>query len=212
MKVFLDVNDRVVTIPTNNGTIDLAWIQANREDLAATQEIASCPSELVRYEPMIMNVTTDNKNYHVKTSGDGSDISHYTLTDDLRCAKLAAEDIIDANTYKLIRGPQKLGFQWNGVYFSMSSWGQLNLIGLHLAGGAAGFPMDWSVHDLEGNYATYSIADATEAQNIYFTGLGRKKSIMVAGSAAKVAIEAAVDQAGIDAAVATDTRVYADYP
>jgi hypothetical protein len=212
MKVFLDANDKVVTIPTDDANIDLAWIQANREELNATQQIDNCPAELLRYETLIINIANANAQYHVKTSGDGTDISHYTLTDDLRKAKLMAENKVDKNTYRILRGPYALGFQFNGHYFSMSHWGQINLIGGTMAAGSLTFPLEWTVHDLEGIHTSYSIADATELNNIFGTGLGRKKVILESGRTIKDAIEAAVDQAGIDAALATDTRDYGDYP
>lgn len=213
MKVFLDASNRVVCTETaGNPAVDLAYIQANRPERNATQMISNAPEGLQVYEPHIMRVCNLNKAYHEKTSGDGTDISHYTQQEDLRCAKLDAEKIVDSKTYTLIRGPFELGFQWNSHYFSMSSWGQLNLIGGTLFAAQLSYPLGWSAHDLNGNFVTYSIADAAELQNIYATGLGRKKVIMESGRAINVAIEAAVDQAGIDAALATDNRDYEDYP
>lgn len=221
MKTFLDASNRVVMTPTDNGTIDLAWVQANRPELNATQQIDNCPTTLKRYEPEIIHACeNDDDTYHEKTSGDGTDISHYTLQTDLRCAKLKAEDIVDKRTEELLAGPQGLGFKFNTdpggtdltYYFSMSVWGQLNLIGGVLADTLLPYPVDWSVHDMEGKYGVYAIPDNATLTNIYMAGLGRKKNIMESGSAIKAAIEAAVDQAGVDAALATDTRQLSDYP
>jgi hypothetical protein len=220
MKVFLDASNRVVTIPTDNGNIDLTWIQTNRPELNATQQIDNCPPDLHRFQTQIMSVCETDKDYHEKTSGDGTDISHYTLQQDLRCPKLDAAAIVDAKTEKLLQGPQGLGFQFNTdpggtdltYYFSMSVWGQLNLVGGVLADTNLPTPITWSTHTLEGNYSTYDIPDLAALRTIYLTGLGRKKAIMESGSSIKLAIEAAVDQAGIDAALATDTRQFSDYP
>jgi len=47
----------------------------------------------------------------------------------------------------------------------------------------------------------YQIADAAEMSNFFLTALGTKKAWQDSGTALKQAVEAAVDEAGVDAVI-----------
>lgn len=207
-KVFLDVEDRVLTsLGADSWT--LADVIA-KGVTTATQEIEDAPEGLKLYIPDAALLTSDNLNYHQKTSGAGTSISDYTLIDDLRMPKIIAQDAIDTNTRYLIGGPNGLGFIHDDHYFSMSSWNQINLLGLYSATAVLTFPVGWSARTLEGVYVEYSLVDIAAANSLFLAGLSRKKAIMSDGNTLKTQIEDATTQAEIDAV--TDDRTFSDYP
>jgi len=212
--VALDSNNNVISTK-DSGSISVAEVNAHITAKGGisvcTSVIENAPSGLIIYEADINKVQC-LCNHHQKTSGDGTDISHYTIITDLRWLKIEAQKIVDSKTYMLLKGPNELGFVYDGHYLSMSNWGQLNVMGLFVATSVLSFPMNWSARTLEGIYVEYSIADIATAQEMFSTGLNRKKIILNAGSTIKININSAVDQAAIDALVAGDTRKFSDYP
>jgi len=93
------------------------------------------------------------------------------------------------------------GFEYSGKTFSMSVEAQINWTNLEMIKESLTYPMGASTIDDQ----EYIIPDATDMQNLYNTALARKKAILDGGRQLKLDINAAGNQAALDAIV--DTRI-----
>jgi len=111
--------------------------------------------------------------------------------------KLLRFDEIDRRTAELIFQ----GFEYppaSGNIFSFSTNAQSNLLGTYSAKELLTYPFGWSFKD---DHGVYQIADATEMANFFLTALGTKKAWQDSGTALKQAVEAAIDEAEVDAVI-----------
>ena len=111
--------------------------------------------------------------------------------------KLLRFDEIDRKTGELIFQ----GFEYppaSGNIFSFSTNAQSNLLGTYSAKDLLTYPFGWS---LKNDSSVYQIADVTEMSNFFLTALGTKKAWQDSGTALKQAVEAATDEAGVDAVI-----------
>jgi hypothetical protein len=105
-------------------------------------------------------------------------------------------DEINTRTQELIAG----GYTWASKQFSLSTNGQINLLGLVNAAqlGILNFPIDLNTIDDEDRHP---IADATEVYNIFGTALGTKKGYLDSGTALKDSVMACSKAAEVQAIV-----------
>jgi hypothetical protein len=125
--------------------------------------------------------------------GDGSAV----ITSLQNYKKLRFKEI-DARTVELIA----VGFQFdngNGVKtFSMSNNAQINLLGVDMKRNDGILPITFhTTDDMDGE--TFTTPESVDA--FFMTGLGTKKAHLDSGSALKVSIRTATDEAGVDAVV-----------
>lgn len=137
--------------------------------------------------------------YHTKTSGDGTDISHYSTTLQLTEQKANKFVAIDARTDVLIF----TGFVYSGKRFSLSLTAQLKMMGTHQIKDdvALVYPIKWNTYD---DLDVISIADSATLNSFYLAGFAVVRGHIDSGTALKDSIRAASTQAQLDAVV--DTR------
>ena len=111
--------------------------------------------------------------------------------------KLLRFNEIDAKTAVLIFQ----GFEYppaSGNIFSFSTNAQSNLLGTYSAKELLTYPFAWSYKD---DHGVYQIAAVAEMSNFFLTALATKKAWQDSGTALKQAVEAAIDEAGVDAVI-----------
>ena len=111
--------------------------------------------------------------------------------------KLLRFDEIDIRTGEKILE----GFEFppaSGNVFSFSPNAQSNLLGTYSAKELLTYPFGWSLKD---DSSVYQIADIAEMSNFFLTALSTKKAWQDSGIALKQAVEAATDEAGVDAVI-----------
>jgi hypothetical protein len=111
--------------------------------------------------------------------------------------KLLRFDEIDRKTGELISE----GFEYppaSGNIFSFSTNAQSNLLGTYSAKDLLTYPFGWSTKD---DHLVYQIADSAEMSNFFLTALATKKAWQDSGTALKQAVEAAIDEAEVDAVI-----------
>jgi hypothetical protein len=111
--------------------------------------------------------------------------------------KLLRFDEIDKRTGEKITE----GFEFppaSGNVFSFSANAQSNLLGTYSAKDLLTYPFGWSTKD---DHLVYQIADVAEMSNFFLTALGTKKAWQDSGTALKQAVEAATDEAEVDAII-----------
>lgn len=145
---YLNTTGEVVSI----SIVERLLAEAQAKVPEVTQVISNAPDGLVPK----LSITTAQLSYHTKTSGDGSDISHYTFGEDLDTLKRSRMEEIEARTAEL-----KLdGFVYSDTTFGISTHDMLNLIGMDTNKDAAwvSYPVTWDSMD---GMDSISVADST---------------------------------------------------
>ena len=196
---FLDAAGVVLALATEERT--LAQIQIKNP--TAVEKITDAPAGLRPYTPLDSNCT----DYHQRTSGDGTDISHYTLVAHLAAYKDKRYDNIDARTAELIDA----GFTFDDQLFSLTwqaqmNWNRLRVSVLTGVFTALDFPRD--IPTLDDN--EYTLAGISAAGDFFGAYANRLEERLRSGRDLKQQIREATTKAEIDAIV--DTRQEEDAP
>lgn len=168
--------------------------------LAVAQSVNPAIDSIVAGAPDGLSVMGGkDAQYHTKTSGDGTDISHYTAMLQLDAQKANKVVAIDARTDVLIF----TGFAYSGKRFSLALTAQLKMLGTHQIkdDAALTYPIKWNTYD---DLDTISIANAADLNTFYLAGFAVVRGHIDSGTALKDSIRAATTQAELDAVV--DTR------
>ncbi len=138
---------------------------------------------------------------HQKTSGDGTDISHYIQIEVLEELKAFRIKEINDHTHALIHA----GFEYpasSSQIFSMNETAQINLEVATRTKSTLTYPMVYSFIDDSGSV---SIADSTEMQNMFNDAFAHKRTQLDSGNTLKQSIRDATTKAAIDAVVDSRT-------
>ena len=117
----------------------------------------------------------------------------------LSVIKYEAAQVIDATAE--FRITQSDGFEYppdSGMRFSMSVVAQVKWLGFYAARDSVPYPITAPTKDDQGSI---SLANAEAVAGLYLTMVGTMKAILDGATAAKAAIVAATDEAGVTAAV-----------
>lgn len=125
---------------------------------------------------------------------DGTPIAQATLDGEwLETYKHFKNEQINAKTRALILG----GFTWNSVEFSTTDVAQRNWLALKAFSDVLTYPKRISTKDDD----HYDLVDATELSNFTGYALGVLEARYAAGVTLRDAVNAATDEAGVDAVV-----------
>lgn len=186
--VYLNSSDKVVAC----SLIQRELTEPKLVSLSATTRINNAPDAV--------NCESSSDIYHVKTSGDGSDISHYTEYEYLDNLQNKRYEEIDEKTQELIL----LGFEYpasSGNIFSLTANAQrLYMVIKNISEdiGYTDYPIKKTVMD---DSFDYSITDATDAKSMYDTSLLKIKSKIDSGITLKAQIRDAATIAAINAII-----------
>ncbi len=187
--VFLDATGIVVA----NSPQDLPLTQSKVVASGAVLKIAGAPIA-VKYRGQ-----PNSDIYHQKTSGDGTDISHYAVLEYIEWEKARRYAQIDAKTDELI----KVGFTHDSKQFSLSLAAQSNWNGLITAFKADLItdPADFPFHVTTLDNDDYAIPDGTALLTIGGLVLGTVSAHLTSGRILKKAILDATTMAEIASVV-----------
>ena len=169
--VALDSSNNVIAISDNGDTWTVQEINdrfaSKGSSFVCSSVIAGAPGGLQRlFDDGDIIPSVDVGSKHHKTSGDGTDISHYTAVIDLRPIKKYRYNEINNRTAQLI----SVGFTYDGSHFSLSSHAQINLealknnVALGIFTDEVHFPRGWSTSD-DGEYVLTATTDALALYN-----------------------------------------------
>lgn len=181
---FLNAANEVIGV----SAVDRSLVDAQIKLPAATQRIAGAPDELV--------AKGTNGQFHKLTSGDGTQIGDYTLADYIEHQKAGRFAAIDARTFELTTttpiahdGHQFVMHQANMVLlFSMTAVKDVLL--------PSPYPMTFPALG-----ASYSIGNVAELDAFSLAVRTATEIHVMSGEALKTAINAATNQAELDAVV-----------
>lgn len=193
MKVFLDINGECLGVCTKSNRT-LAEAQAKNPSI----------NSMIDNAPMGLKVRTSNSlSYHKKTSGDGTDISHYTDTSDISGTALSLtenktkkhDEVKDRTNYLLDNG----SFTHDGKEFRLSDRAIVRWIGVGHAELRTylSFPFNVTAKD----YSTYTIPNVSDWHQFFGAGLTEMTVIETIGRAIHTQIIDATTQAELDAVV-----------
>jgi len=197
---YLNDSGDVLSLAKNS---DPTIAEVQNKNPNVTIKIVNAPDELKPrrlFDPRA--VATE---YHQKVSGDGTDISHYVLVENLDAYKESRYKQIDDKTAKLISN----GFSYDDKQFSMSMQAQMNWNRLRvsiLTGvlTALDFPQNVATIDDK----VYTINTITEASDFFAAYANRLEQRLRSGRMLKTSIRQSTTKAEIDAI--TDDRQEAD--
>lgn len=189
--VYAYINAAGDVLGVGSTAVDLAVVQA--ELPTVTTRIDDAPSEVIA-KGRIGKIY-----YHQKSSGDGSDISHYIQIPHLDDYKQLRYQQIDKKDEALI----KQGFTHNGQVFSLSNNAQKTWLMLHQMRTFLTYPFTKTV--LDDSLPPYTIADQVELETMALTILGAVNGIISSGDVLKDSIRAAATKGAIDLIVDTRT-------
>jgi len=144
--------------------------------------------------------TADTNYYHKKTSGDGTDISHYSQVVDLKGLKTKRLLEIDGKTSLLIAQ----GVGYGGKQFSLSAYAQTNWIGMFTAKDYLTYPI--TISTLNDANGTYDLATSTDVTYFYLAAVAKVKEHLDSGRNLKELINNAVTESAINGII--DTREF----
>lgn len=182
---YLDVSSNVVALSQVSRTLTEA--QAKNPDVVSV--VVGAPVGLSA-------MGGRDPQYHTKTSGDGTDISHYTATLQLRERKKTRVVLIDRKTDWLIAQ----GFVVGVKRFSLTMYAQMKMTAAHQVKDdpALVYPIRWNTID---DRDSHDIANATALNTFYMTGFNMVRGHLDSGTVFKDAIRAATSVAELDAVV-----------
>ena len=191
MYAYLDSSNDVVGLSTVARTLEEA--QAVNPDIATV--IDGAPAELgIKDHPKCVI-------YHRKTSGDGTDISHYTEFENLDDYKVARLVTIDMRTRELITE----GFEYpdsSGDFYSLSMEAQASFTFTYAARADAttiSYPV--KINLLSGMGTPLSLADAAAVEAFYKKGLQTVQGHKDSGTTLRDSVLAATTCEEVDAVV-----------
>lgn len=190
MPAYLNASGDVVALSTRTRT--LAEAQGVNPDI--TTIVANPPSGLVStYAHRVRGVPSY---YHRKTSGDGTDISHYSqidLLNDLRKWRFAQ---IDTKTRELLQQ----GFTYSSQTFSLSLEAQIKVASSYAMRVDAGttYPVEYNTLD---DLDKLSLADATAVANFYKSLTSALRAVVDSGTSLKQQIRDATSESAINTVV-----------
>ena len=137
--------------------------------------------------------------YHRQTSGDGTDVSHYTAYEQLDGLKAARFAEIDARTDELVG----LGFEYppsSGQRFSLSAPAQMKLLAADAQRDDPLFtyPVVWNSLSDAGSI---SLPDSATLHGFVLTAVGTVRAVLDSGTTIKDAVRAASTKVALDAVV-----------
>lgn len=197
---YLNNNGDVLTV-ARNADPSIEEIQNKAPDV--TTKISNAPNEL---KPLRVNDPhPDATEYHRKTSGDGTNINHYTAIPDLDAYKARRFQLIDDRTQELIA----YGFEFDGNRFSMSQPAQLtwNMLRTSLSTGvlsSTDFPRYLSTADNQ----TYILSNISDANGFFAAYANTVNHHLNAGRDLKSQINSATSKSEIDSII--DNRSESD--
>jgi len=194
-------DDGDVLAVAKNADPSIEEIQNKAPDV--TIKISNAPSGL---KPLRINDPHPNATeYHRKTSGDGTNINHYTVIPDLDAYKARKFQLIDDKTQELIA----CGFEFDGNRFSMSQPAQLtwNMLRTSLSTGVLSsidFPRYLSTADNQ----TYILRTISDANSFFAAYANTVNHHLNAGRDLKSQINNATSKSEIDSII--DSRSESD--
>lgn len=195
---YIDSADDVVAI--GNVLHDPADIKAD-----AVQRLDNVPDSVVARDLETPDATAYHR--YIPANGDGTDISHYELLQDLAGYKNRRLEEIDTRTRELI----DTGFEFDGEVFSLSIQSQINWKRLRtsiLTGVLT--DLDFPRTEATLNHGEYTLNRVSHASDFYAAYANRLDQRLRAGRSLKSQIKAATTKAEIDAVV--DDRQETDPP
>jgi len=185
---YLDASSDVVAM----STVERSLAVAQSVNPAIVVVVSGAPSELCLKG-------ASHYTYHRKTSGDGTDILHYTAYEQLDGVKAVRFAEIDARTDELI----ELGFEYppeSGQHFSLSSPAQMKLLAADAQRDDPLFtyPVTWNSLSDTGSI---SLPDSATLHGFVLTAVGTVRAILDSGTTIKDAVRAASTKVALDAVV-----------
>jgi hypothetical protein len=111
--------------------------------------------------------------------------------------KLLKNNLIDQRTSELINAGHEFP-PASGQIFSMSQNAQLNVLGLMESKDVISYPQPYATKD---NKTIIDLNNATDVTNFYYNVLNHKKTQLDSGNVLIAQVNAATDEAGVDAVV-----------
>lgn len=191
--MFAYLNDQGDVLATSSAQYSLVAAQSAIPGI--TTVVAEAPEGLRRMD----EATATEPFWHRRTSGDGTDISHYSEVQDLGPKRATLMLEIDARTRELIAQ----GFEYptaSGNMFSLSTESQLKMVGAYSFRDDASmvYPQRWNTRE---NTAAVTLADAAALRDFYLVGIGTVRAHLDSGTTLKDAARAAQTLAELDAVV-----------
>jgi hypothetical protein len=198
-RAYLDASGNVLAAPREYDGVTyrtLAQFQAEVDD-TATEVVVGAPGEvrpkqtgvLVRTDP---NNLGDQYQHHQRTTGDGTEIGHYTLADDLDRYKSLLMGLCDEYCEsKIVNGP---GFEWpvsSGQCFSLSSHAQVKWNGMLLAKDSFDYVNDPPKVRTKDDLVEYTISSAADLQGMWDSAMSTVRTFLDDGRQCKADILAA---------------------
>lgn len=183
-----------------NSSLEVVSCSDVVREITIPKLVALSVTERIDNAPDVIQAKGLNATYHKKISGDGSDISHYTVIEFLNNLKGEKFRGVDKKTHALI----VTGFEYpssSGVYFSLSIHAQDSLSGLKALSddvGYSNYPITFNSID---DFGIITVSNAAEAKDFYGTGYKKVRSYLDSGTVLKDSIRSATTVAELDAVV-----------